>query len=558
MEAYLLKSYRLVIVLFIVLLILSPAQLAFGKQEEKNNQNKEKNKNPNETDQTTLYEGTWVTFSFNESSGEISDFIWNGTLLFLEITFSSFTYQRSSETKDGFEIQASEILLEIFDSQQAPIIFSSKKELDVSILLPTDAAVVSSAQSIFIDWTVVSGTLQIGTSGALAVEDSTIICLLTKGTNPTFDLDTSSSSEKDVTPNNEKDKDKDKPDKKPEDLSLGTYSGRYLDFEYNLSAEILKNVSVYDVRLFDQLFIENGSFNKEKVLNNLYKGDGDNASLKAHDNPLCLIQIKASDYITVHLNLTNGWTIIQTNSNITLHNNSNKINVSLRLLGKPYPNSFKILNSNISIILEKSSKIHIHVSNISTAKGKNNTPGVFWFYQTKLIVFSSIDSEYFGGDATIIGPWGEPQIDVFTYIEDFDFEIERIETENTKLTFVVSSEDPTGKFFLVSLLKETFGIPDDAEVKVLMDGQPVPLVSTASALDKDTAGYYRIYDDEGEQLLISIPHFSEHRFTIQFIKVEPDTETLMKVWGYWDFVAIICMLIVILIAALHLYTARKE
>ena len=548
MEAQLLRFIRVIILLIILALLASPAQFAFGK--------------PEEDDSNVIYTGTWVSLEFNETSGEISDLVWNETLLFTNISFDKFTLQKTDTKKDSFNAQAFEIIIEIIDSEEVTCNFNAKKDIEISFKLPDDAVISSiDDQTKFIDWTDTNGTLSIDASGAWTTEDSFINSSLTKGRSIEVVINTTASpddaSQKDA---NKVDK-KDKPDKKPTDIIFGTFSGKYLDFEYNLTAEILKNVSIYDIGLFSQLTMENGSFSKEKVSNHLFKGDGAGAKLIAHDNPLALIQIKARDSITIHLNVTDNWEIIETEPNITLQ--SEDINVSLRLLGKPSEDTFVINDLDLSIYLHKSSKLHINIINVSMKKNKEEIPGILWFSQSMPVIMQAIDGEYFGGDATIIGSSGAPQVEMNTYIEDFGLNVNNVKSETKEISMLMSSQDPAGKMVLVSALKETLGYSVNSKVQVLMDGKPINNVDTTRELNINSVGYYRISDSEGEQLIISVPQFSEHTITIKFIPeidgITPTIDDLKeKVWTHWDALAIVVILIIISIAGLHLYLVRRE
>ena len=92
-----------------------------------------------------------------------------------------------------------------------------------------------------------------------------------------------------------------------------------------------------------------------------------------------------------------------------------------------------------------------------------------------------------------------------------------------------------------------------------MDNDTVLELKSLSLTPPYKAGYYRVFDEKGEQILISVPNFSEHEITVQFIpEVRPDKEDLLKVWSYWDYISIIGILIVILIAGVHLYIVRRK
>jgi len=199
LEAQLLRFIRVIILLIILALLASPAQFAFGK--------------PEEDDSNVIYTGTWVSLEFNETSGEISDLVWNETLLFTNISFDKFTLQKTDTKKDSFNAQAFEIIIEIIDSEEVTCNFNAKKDIEISFKLPDDAVISSiDDQTKFIDWTDTNGTLSIDASGAWTTEDSFINSSLTKGRSIEVVINTTASpddaSQKDA---NKVDK-KDKPD----------------------------------------------------------------------------------------------------------------------------------------------------------------------------------------------------------------------------------------------------------------------------------------------------------------------------------------------------------
>jgi hypothetical protein len=347
-----------------------------------------------------------------------------------------------------------------------------------------------------------------------------------------------------------------KPDKKPKDLDSGVFDGRFLDLNYSLAEDKLEDVAFYDVRLFNETYIENGTFTDQKVLNNLFKGDSTNASIKGHDNPLCLIQIKAREDITVHLNLTSNFTIkLESESEITLHNES--MDVSIRLLGKPGSEILKIKGLNITIYLPARSKMHINVVELLEEGQKSESPGIFWFSVNSPTVLTGVDGEYYGGDATITGGSNSPVVETYTYLDEFVLDVEQIDTENHEVAFRVSSPEPEGKLVMISSLKAPLGISDETEteVEVYLNGELIQPVNSPNALRQGTAGYYQAADSDGEQILISVPHFSENELMIRFVSRD---DIIEKVLTYWDIIAIISILIVVILAGINLYVVRRK
>ncbi|WP_455392493.1 hypothetical protein [[Eubacterium] cellulosolvens] len=368
---------------------------------------------------------------------------------------------------------------------------------------------------------------------------------------------TAKKEEKEENKTSKKTDDKIKPDDTYMDPTFGSFARDFLTFDYNLGVQKLENLSVYGIGLFSRIFIENGSFNGQKVSNNLFKGNGEGVKLLAHDNPLCLIEIQARATLTVHLNLTTNFTINYTDSNITLHNNS--VVVTLRLLGKPDSEFIRVSDLNITVMLNKSSKLQIRLTNLSSTTKKEDLPGILWSEETSPIISKIIDDGYFGGDATITGAYGEPEVEINTYLEDFALDIDQIDINTYQISLLASSNDSSRKVVMVSLLKDTLGLTPESDVLVFINKDQPPLLSSASDFETTTFGYYMASDSEMEQILISVPHFSEQTITIQFIPEPAEgSEILTKIWTYWDYISIIGILFIIMIASVYLYTSRKE
>jgi len=566
---------RIAVVLLIILLLILPAQIVTCKKDDQNNGNS-----------TVLYKGTWVIFNFNNTTGEISDFSWNGTELFQNITSNNFTLQKIVSDEDSFEIQAKEFRFEILDDPEASINLQAKKEMTLSIYLSESAEISPIENSIHISWTVINGTLEVDEGTTYIVDNSYINISLTNGRKLGFNLTSSSQTDngtgnKQGDPNNDKYKDdknkttgndkddKNKTDKKTKDLVLGNFTGKYLAFEYNLSTERLFNVSFYNKTLFNSLFMENGSFEDQKISNNLFKGDGTGADLIAHDNPVSLIQLHIRENVTVFLNITDSWTLNYTEPNLTLHNDN--LNIGIVLEGDPVSYFENVTKSNISIVMGKGSQLQIRIINVSSAKNKTELPGTQWFDETQPIIYDSIAEGTFGGDVTITGKGTgtgtssgtseEPEVNVNSYMDDFTITVAKV--EDHKITLIVSSDLPDGRIFMISVAKETLNITSDVNILMFLDNMLVPEVENGSMVTTAEAGYYTTSDEAGYQFLISIPHFSEREIVIQFFptiipgtEIVPDAKT--PVWGLLDFATIIAILIVVLIAGLHLFMSRRE
>ena len=746
----------IILVLLVIGILFIPAQIIESKPGNvpKGNEDKEK------IDFNGTYNGTWVSFNFNNSTGEITNLTFNGTTLwtplFYNITPENFTLQKLEVGKNGFEAKGIETKLEISDDKEAKIELKALQDLKVSISFPKNVVILPiEDRTLFIDWTDINGTLEIGKGSTMSVDDCTINSSIPPGKNLEFKLYSAYPSDngngkKNDTKDDKKDKDtKNNTGKKTSNLTSGNFLRYYLAFKYNLFAEKLENISIHNVTVFNQMIIENGSFNQQKVSPHLFKGDGPGTKLLAHDNPIALIQVLARTNITVYLNPTKNWALNQTDRNVTLSRNNmsvvirlvgkpasyflnitntsipvvlrkssqlkiyllntttdenkvnddeaqkqdkpnddkqnndkqydndnkkeskpkanpdkntksfntgnfsgkylafqynlsaerlnnvsvynstifnhiimvnssynqqhvsphlfkgegsgarllahdnpialiqvlarenitvilnitenwilnqlesnvtltnNSLNITVRLVGKPGSHFLNVTDSTITLLLRKSNQLQIRLINLTSEDKKATLPGNLWFEETEDMIFDSIGYGYLGGDITITGPYGAPEINMNTFLEDFTLDVEKV--ENKEVSFILSSYDPSGKYVMLAVLKETLNLLGDSEVKILLDNDTVLELKSLSLTPPYKAGYYRVFDEKGEQILISVPNFSEHEITVQFIpEVRPDKEDLLKVWSYWDYISIIGILIVILIAGVHLYIVRRK
>lgn len=335
----------------------------------------------------------------------------------------------------------------------------------------------------------------------------------------------------------------------------GKFKGKYLEFEYNLTAEKLMDLKVYNISLFNKIFIENGSFEKEHVSNHLFKGDGAGAKLLAHDNPITLIQIKARTNITVFLKINSNWTLIKNESNITL--SYDNFTVSLRFVGKPGADYLKVNNSNISALLFRSSQLKIMLKKIKCSENKSNQSGNDWFNETHEFIFDSIGLGILGGEITITGPSNIPNVIVNSYSEGFRIGVNDI--EKYKISIIIDPNSKSDNFILVSMSKDTLKIVNDFDVEILVENTVIPEMNKINSISSNDLGFFRISDEEREQILLSIPQSTTQNITMQFIpedKIDGETQTLA--WSYLDFAMIIGVLLIVLIAGLYMYISRRE
>jgi hypothetical protein len=357
----------------------------------------------------------------------------------------------------------------------------------------------------------------------------------------------------------EKNKNKTQPDnpsKKPiNELSFGIFDGDYLYFEYNLSAELLKNIKMYNISVFDTMHIENASFNKEKVSKNLFKGDGAGAKLLGHDNPVALVQVLGRDDLTIMLNITDGWSAAQDNATVTLTDNN--MSVLLRLLGRPSSSLIKVTNDQIILLMGKGSQLQLRVANVSALQNKTENPGCVWFEETQDSIFDNIGYEILGAEATISGSDEDPSTQITNYLDGFNVEIKKI--EGNSISLVLTSESGSGNMVAISMLKETLQLPENTQILVTLNNEVLLEAKELTELSPDETGYYRISDSDGEQVLITVSEVSTQEITIQFIpELEPDDTPLAEPWTAFDFIIIFAILIVIIIAGMYIYVSRRE
>jgi hypothetical protein len=292
------------------------------------------------------------------------------------------------------------------------------------------------------------------------------------------------------------------------------------------------------------------------VSNHLFKGEGDGIEkLLVHDNTITLIQVKAKEDLTVFINYTNNWTLNDTNGEVKLSNDN--MTVMFKLVAKPNSQFINVTNSSITVYLGEKSMLKIFIENIEDVDDKDELPGALWFDDTEPNIFYNLGADNFGGSLTVTGPANSPNVHVETYLDGFIFQVKEIKAQELK--FILSSKDISGKFVSVTALKETLEIPEDNTIEVLLDGESIPEVDDISELKIGQAGYYRTYDNEGEQIVISVPHFSEHQIHLRFnAGIESLNEDSAIIWDYLDYALIIGVLLVILIAALHIYIVRRK
>jgi len=157
----------------------------------------------------------------------------------------------------------------------------------------------------------------------------------------------------DVDAKNDKDKDKDK----TASLEAGNFTGRYIDFSYDLEASTLTNFSFLNQSVFSSIVTENASYESQQVHNHLFKGDGESVDLKCHDNPIALIQIKGRENSTVHLNLTSGWSASQYNASV-VNLTGNYFNASLNIT-KSTGSYLSVNNTSVVVFLAMSPTPHL-------------------------------------------------------------------------------------------------------------------------------------------------------------------------------------------------------
>ncbi|HWG92179.1 MAG TPA: hypothetical protein VNZ52_15115 [Candidatus Thermoplasmatota archaeon] len=297
--------------------------------------------------------------------------------------------------------------------------------------------------------------------------------------------------------------------------SNGTVTGRFVTFGHP-SVGHLTNFQVNDsgqsVPLFQNVRVEGLGNAQARITGSVWRELGPNAGLAVHNNPTAQIHLNGDQNFTGRLTLEvagnevslpaanatqvrdNGYTVTLANAhfhvvphgNATLEATGRTIIVTLRggdgVSVGYHPRSAKLFADTL------------HDLNKAVARGKA------------------------GAVATVVNVDGTPLQDVQSY----GVEVSTRAIQNNGASFVVSSDNPSGKVVVLNLDTSVVNVTNVTNLRIRLDGMDVPQLPASAPkpfeaiINATTAQAKAVtVPGQGTQIWVYVPSFSDHTLTVQ-------------------------------------------
>ena len=195
--------------------------------------------------------------------------------------------------------------------------------------------------------------------------------------------------------------------------------------------------------------------------------------------------------------------------------------------------------SNVTVWINQTTLV-----NFSLDKGTSTTLNLFVLNENRDEINKAIRDQQVGGELSIIKSTDLTAFEKQIFIYD-SVMISPTDVTNTKVSLLVSGDEKNaGRTIVINLDKNVIDLSKDLELKY--DNEPLVMAADlADVLDPNNDGLHAEYlitkGANGFQILVSIPHFSEHQITISSL------EKIMEPFG--GILAVIIYIVVLSVFA---------
>lgn len=287
----------------------------------------------------------------------------------------------------------------------------------------------------------------------------------------------------------------------------GAASGRYVSFHLNESTGALTSFGVNatngTVPVFTSVapdaFVGNGS---AKVAGSVLHLDDTGASFSAHNNPTANFDYAAGDAnLTITLTLAPNVSVVSWPQGYRLN-----------LPGGLHAHVFATGNGTLSIDANNTTITASLPGNSSLFFLRH--PGEGHMTSDVHDVLAGLATGRVGAVTSIVDADGAP-------LEDRTFAGVRTHARDASrghANVTLSSDDATGKAVVLNLDRSVIAPENVSRVVVTLDGQPLARLAKATdALNATNASVWFNATADGVQVIVSVPHFSDHDLSIQTV-----------------------------------------
>jgi hypothetical protein len=272
------------------------------------------------------------------------------------------------------------------------------------------------------------------------------------------------------------------------------FSGSHVSFQYNQST--ITNFTVNGVTVFDTINLGFTSTNT-KAIGTEFRIFNDKDMFIVHDNDNGIITEKCSEHIKQHF---------EASPDIKVAGNGNRVDLSEKIKAS-------IVSSSTVVPTVSGNAIDVDINQgESTFVSTSNT--------TDLLESRIVDGIAQQQVGSVVNIQSESVHDITAF--DVDTSVDQVATNIVSLS--VNSTLPQGKVIALTVNKD---ILKDLNLKVLVDNGEIPLATNFDDLFKVDSLKYLLVVGQEVEILVAVPHFSEHQITVTSAQAPTMTSTAM-------------------------------
>ncbi len=299
------------------------------------------------------------------------------------------------------------------------------------------------------------------------------------------------------------------------DANTGEVSGRFVDFiisDNGVVSDYTLKTEKGDYTVFAEAYMEEFTPAGSPLMEGaMFQYSADEGLLMAHNNPAGLLHFTTMvGGNTVIYDLADGYTarLLPDSYNV-------------EITGTGFTGY--IINGNSSITIENSTvTVELYGASQSLFRAMPKESVVAEKNMEK--ISEKINEGKIIGEISVSGYEGEHEIDSMRYQNNMELKLQRM--EQNRIEIQVSGDFNEGKCIVINTDSDTVSISEGQKIQVSFDGKVMERAGNIDeVLDANdaTPRYYVEQGDNGYQISVYIPHFSEHTITVESVDDDDST-----------------------------------
>lgn len=305
-----------------------------------------------------------------------------------------------------------------------------------------------------------------------------------------------------------------------EDYETGTAElrGTYMTITGDTMANVLTSVAVAGQVWIDGISTDS-AFDPESFdmgddgQASWLKAEGEGVKMRLHDNPSGLIRFRSDDGHSFFLQIPDYLEVTQTGPGWSLGDGEQRALVRVAADSSAWDPDSRVLT-----VWDKAEfLLPDNADNQVLKKVANKHRGE---------IMDAVEKHKVGAEITLAANNGDTQEETLVY-EDVEVKVEEPETENQVAVTFSADHGEEGKTFVLNIEDQVVRVGGTIDVTYFdideeTGAETEASISKASSLsdildatDDDTAEYWIVEDEDGVQVMVSVPNWSTHRVKVQ-------------------------------------------